>query len=81
MFLLFTLCNSFMCKTQYDPCNKVMPTLDAIQSKLGLTNEQLRTLVLRSPSVIGVGAISIDGQLSTLDQRLHFFQDEGEKIA
>jgi len=60
----------------YDPCNKVMPTLDAIQNKLGLTSEQVRTLVLRSPSVIGVEAVSIAGQLSTLDQRLHFFQNE-----
>lgn len=57
-----------------------MPTLDAIQNKLGLTSEQVRTLVLRSPSVIGVEAVSIAGQLSTLDQRLHFFQNEGEQI-
>ncbi|EJK57996.1 hypothetical protein THAOC_21915 [Thalassiosira oceanica] len=63
-------------RLQYDPCNKVMPTLDAIQNKLGLTSEQVRTLVLRSPSVIGVEAVSIAGQLSTLDQRLHFFQNE-----
>lgn len=54
----------------YDACKKIMPTLDLLQSRLYLSSAELRKLILRMPSLMGMGR-------SALDDRLHFFRKEG----
>ena len=62
----------------YDAATKILPSLDTLQSRLELRNSELRQLILRMPSVIGIGTSEKDGgQLSSFDQRLDFFQTEG----
>ena len=63
----------------YDAATKILPTLDKLQRSLGLRNSELRQLILRMPSVIGMGTSKSDaGKLSAFDQRLDFFQNEGK---
>lgn len=51
-----------------------------MQRRLELRNSELRQLVLRMPSVIGMGTSEKDGgQPSAFDQRLDFFQNEGRQ--
>lgn len=57
--------------SMYDACNKILPTLDQFQGKLQLTSAELRKLVLRQPSLLGMG-------MSTFEDRLNFFINEGE---
>ncbi|KAL7499845.1 hypothetical protein ACHAWT_007865 [Skeletonema menzelii] len=61
----------------YDAATKILPTLDKLQRSLGLRNSELRQLILRMPSVIGMGTSEKEGgKLSAFDQRLDFFQNE-----
>jgi len=61
----------------YDAATKILPTLDKLQRSLGLRNSELRQLILRMPSVIGMGTSEKDGgKPSAFDQRLDFFQNE-----
>ncbi|KAL9186783.1 hypothetical protein ACHAXT_010503 [Thalassiosira profunda] len=53
----------------YDACKKILPTLDMIQGRLGLSSAELRRLVLRMPSVMGVGQ-------SSFAERVAFFTEE-----
>jgi hypothetical protein len=54
----------------YDACFNIRPTLNKLQTTFGLTSDELRKLVLRMPSVMGMGAQAID-------EKLIFFQNEG----
>lgn len=63
----------------YDAASNILPTLDKLQRSLGLRNSELRRLILRMPSVIGIGTSEKDGgKPSAFDQRLDFFQNEGK---
>jgi hypothetical protein len=65
----------------YDAATKISPTLDVLQRSLHLRSSELKQLVLRMPSVIGMGTSEKDGGgLSAFDQRLDFFQNEGKDI-
>jgi len=52
--------------SSYDLCDNIMPKCDMLQSKLQLSSADLRKLVLRMPSLIGVSS-------SAFDDRLDFF--------
>lgn len=54
----------------YDACKKLLPTLDVFQSRLGLSSFELRKLVLRMPSLVGMG-------LPAFEERLDFFVNQG----
>lgn len=54
----------------YDSCKKIMPALDMLQGKLRLSSAELRRLILRMPSLVGMGA-------SAFNDRLEFFTNEG----
>ena len=59
----------------YSVEGNIQPTLNALQSKLGLSSRELRKVILRMPSLIGMSvAESLDRGLT---QRLKFFYDEG----
>ena len=65
----------------YDAATKILPTLDKLQRSLDLRSSELKQLVLRMPSVIGMGTFEKDGgKPSALDQRLDFFQNEGKNV-
>eukprot|EP00571_Detonula_confervacea_P007920 CAMPEP_0172332500 /NCGR_PEP_ID=MMETSP1058-20130122/62469_1 /TAXON_ID=83371 /ORGANISM="Detonula confervacea, Strain CCMP 353" /LENGTH=1128 /DNA_ID=CAMNT_0013049791 /DNA_START=143 /DNA_END=3526 /DNA_ORIENTATION=+ len=53
----------------YDASNKMLPTLDMLQSKLVLSSAELRKIMLRMPSIMGMGK-------SGFDDRLDFFTNE-----
>lgn len=57
----------------YNAQNKILPTLDMIQQKLNLTSAELRKLILRMPSLVGMGSFAFE-------DRLDFFTNEGEKV-
>jgi hypothetical protein len=61
--------------TSYCVCNNIMPTLNALQTRLGLTTRQLRHIILRMPSLIGIGVDNTTKQ-SSLDKRIEFFHQE-----
>jgi hypothetical protein len=54
---------------------KIQPTLDALQSKLGLSSSELRKVIFRMPSLVGISAA--ESPEKGLSQRLAFFGDEG----
>ena len=54
----------------YDGSNKIMPILDKLQMSLKLSSAELRRLILRMPSLTGIGFASLNG-------RLDFFTNEG----
>jgi hypothetical protein len=54
----------------YDTRDRIMPTLDMLQGGLRLSSSDLRRLVLRMPSLLGVGA-------PAFEDRLDFFTNEG----
>lgn len=56
--------------SSYDTCGRIMPTLDMLQEGLRLSSSDLRRLVLRMPSLVGMGA-------SAFEDRLEFFINEG----
>ena len=56
----------------YDACNKIVPTLDMLQSGLRLSSAELRRLILRMPSLVGMGA-------SAFEDRYDFFTNEGKQ--
>ena len=54
----------------YDARNKKMPILDKIQSKLELSSAELRKLMMRIPSLMGM-------ETSAFDDRIDFFMNKG----
>ncbi len=52
--------------------NKILPILDRLQGRLGLSSAELRKLLLRMPSLMGMG-------MSAFDDRLDFFANEGRE--
>jgi hypothetical protein len=64
----------------YDAATKILPTLDTLQRRLDLRSSELRQLILRMPSVIGMGTSEKDGGgPSAFDQRMDFLQNEGKE--
>lgn len=59
----------------YSVHGKIQPTLNALQSKLGLSSAELRKVILRMPSLIGTSVA--ESSERGLTQRLVFFCDEG----
>jgi hypothetical protein len=57
----------------YDSRNKILPILDMLQRKLNLTSSELRKLILRMPSLVGMGSFAFE-------DRLDFFTNEGKEI-
>jgi len=57
----------------YNARNKILPTLDMLQRKLDLKSAELRKLILRMPSLVGMGS-------AAFEDRLDFFTNEGEKV-
>ena len=57
----------------YDSRNKILPILDMLQRKLNLTSAELRKLILRMPSLVGMGSFAFE-------DRLDFFTNEGKEI-
>ena len=55
----------------YDACSKILPILDELQSELGLSSSDLSKLVLRMPSLMGMG-------ISALRERMTFFTSDGK---
>eukprot|EP00804_Cyclotella_cryptica_P011497 CCRYP_017072-RB/>CCRYP_017072-RB protein AED:0.33 eAED:0.33 QI:172/1/1/1/0.5/0.57/7/818/1145 len=49
--------------TGYDACFKMKPTLNKLQSTFGLTGSEMRKIVLRMPSLLGMGIQSIEDKL------------------
>ena len=58
--------------SMYDSQYKILPALDRLQGKLELTSAELRILVLRMPSLMGMG-------MSAFEDRLDFFTSEGKR--
>lgn len=56
--------------SSYDACNKILPTLDQLQIKLEMSSAELRKIMLRMPSLMGMGRYAFD-------DRLAFFTNEG----
>jgi len=54
----------------YDACRNMLPKLDNLQSKLKLSSADLKKLILRMPSLMGMG-------MSAFDDRMKFFMEEG----
>ena len=55
----------------YNARNKILPTLDMLQRKLNLKSAELRKLILRMPSLVGMGS-------AAFEDRLDFFTNEGK---
>ena len=53
----------------YDSCNKMLPICDLLQSTLKLGSSDLRKIILRMPSLLGMGT-------SAFNNRLEFFTNE-----
>lgn len=56
--------------------DNIKTTLDALQNQLGLSSEELKNLVIRMPSIIGI-QVSEEGAPSTLLKKANFFYNEG----
>jgi len=55
-----------------------MKKFDVYQEKLGLSSRELRKVVLRMPSMLGMSVRCDKSDIkSALDERLDFFFDEG----
>lgn len=61
--------------SSYSVDGKMRPTFNALQEKLGLSSKQVRKIVLRMPSLIGMS--TVESSETGLMQRLVFFYDEG----
>ena len=57
--------------SSYDLCDNIMPKCDMLQSKLQLSSVELRKLILRMPSLIGVSS-------SAFNDRLDFFTNKAD---
>ncbi|KAL3798166.1 hypothetical protein HJC23_005727 [Cyclotella cryptica] len=49
--------------TGYDACFKIKPTLNKLQSSFDLTGSEMRKIVLRMPSLLGMGIQSIEDKV------------------
>ena len=58
----------------YSAAAKLKPTLDALQKRLKLTSEELRTVMLRQPSLVGMTTSQDKG----FNQRIDFFLNDIE---
>ena len=56
--------------TGYDACFKMKPTLNKLQSSFGLTGSEMRKIVLRMQSHLGMG-------IQSIDDKFQFFLNEG----
>lgn len=61
--------------SSYTVEGKIRPTLDALQAKIGLSSNELRKVILRMPSLIGMSVT--ESAKGGLTQRINFFCDEG----
>jgi len=61
----------------YNVQNNILPTMNALQHRLGLSSRDLRRLTLRMPSLIGIN-VDRANAVSSLDKKIKFFRDEGE---
>ena len=59
----------------YSVKGKIRPTLDALQAKLGFSSSEVRQVILRMPSLIGMSVT--DTPEKGLSQRLIFFGEKG----
>ena len=61
----------------YNIQTRIKPSLDAIQSSLGMSNFELRSLIMRMPSLLGMSVLDkSDTQKSSLSEKLSFFYNE-----
>lgn len=57
----------------------MIPKLDVYQSRLGLSSRELRKVILRMPSLLGMSVYNNESDTkSSVDERLEFFYDEGK---
>lgn len=63
----------------YYKTNNLMKNFDAYQDKLGLSSRELRKVILRMPSLLGMSVDTEENDTkSALDERLDFFFNEGK---
>jgi len=64
----------------YNAQNNILPTMNALQSRLGLSSRDLRRIILRMPSLLGMN-VDRTNSMSTLDEKIKFFKDEAQMNA
>ena len=68
---VFALVKTHTQLSHYRFLDRLKPTLDALQTELDLDSEELKQLILRMPSLLGMSTAS-------LEAHIRFFTDEGE---
>ena len=78
-FLFNTIIQTHSRLKSYHLKNNILPTLNAVQESLSLSSREIRKLILRMPSIIGMGVRSSkENEPSSLEKRIHFFVNEGK---